>query len=178
MDFCVDEKIMNFVEPPPEKLPAMEEVRRDRFNIKQLRVLVSELEELSKQYGDGQGGVPNKVIVDLFLRKLENSKTLWDDGSLPEIWWGLNEYSFQNMVRNLDRGSQGVVNWRQLATFIILLQSSLPNDKDIESYKREFSLHAGPQQLLDRATFSQVRTWFDSTEYSQDRDYSIPFPRV
>jgi len=49
------------------------------------------------------------------------------------------------MVRNLDRGSQGVVNWRQLATFIILLQSSLPNDKDIESYKREFSLHAGPQ---------------------------------
>ena len=33
MDFCVDEKIMNYIEPPPEKLPAMEEVRRDRFNI-------------------------------------------------------------------------------------------------------------------------------------------------
>jgi hypothetical protein len=24
MDFCVDEKIMNFIEPPPDKLPAME----------------------------------------------------------------------------------------------------------------------------------------------------------
>ena len=24
MDFCVDEKIMNYIEPPPEKLPAME----------------------------------------------------------------------------------------------------------------------------------------------------------
>ena len=23
MDFCVDEKIMNYIEPPPEKLPAM-----------------------------------------------------------------------------------------------------------------------------------------------------------
>jgi len=27
MDFCVDEKIMNYIEPPPEKLPALEEVR-------------------------------------------------------------------------------------------------------------------------------------------------------
>jgi hypothetical protein len=33
MDFCVDEKIMNYITPPPEKLPAMEEVRTDRFNI-------------------------------------------------------------------------------------------------------------------------------------------------
>ncbi len=36
MDFCIDEKIMNFIEPPPEKLPAMEEIRTDRFNIIQL----------------------------------------------------------------------------------------------------------------------------------------------
>lgn len=33
MDFFVDEKIMNFIEPPPEKLPALEQIRRDRFNI-------------------------------------------------------------------------------------------------------------------------------------------------
>lgn len=33
MDFCVDQKIMNYIEPPPEKLPALEEVRHDRFNI-------------------------------------------------------------------------------------------------------------------------------------------------
>jgi hypothetical protein len=48
MDFCVDSKIMNFIEPPPEKLPAMEEVRRDRFNIRQLTTLISELESLAK----------------------------------------------------------------------------------------------------------------------------------
>lgn len=34
MDFCVDEKIMNFIEPAPEKLSAMEQVRGDRFNIR------------------------------------------------------------------------------------------------------------------------------------------------
>jgi hypothetical protein len=33
MDFCVDEKIMNYIVPPPEKLPAMEEIRNDRFTI-------------------------------------------------------------------------------------------------------------------------------------------------
>lgn len=33
MDFCVDQKIMNYIEPPPDKLPALEEVRHDRFNI-------------------------------------------------------------------------------------------------------------------------------------------------
>jgi hypothetical protein len=48
MDFCVDSKIMNFIEPPLEKLSAMEEVRRDRFNIEQLTTLISELESLAK----------------------------------------------------------------------------------------------------------------------------------
>ena len=66
-------------------------MRRDRFNIRQLKVLVGELEELAKHNGDGAGGIPNKVVVDLFMRKLEVSKTLWDDGSLPEEWWNLGE---------------------------------------------------------------------------------------
>jgi ABC-type dipeptide/oligopeptide/nickel transport system ATPase component len=35
--------VMNFIEPPPEKLAAMEEVRKDRFNVRQLRTLVDEL---------------------------------------------------------------------------------------------------------------------------------------
>ena len=34
MDFFVDEKIMNFIIPPPEKLPMLEEARTDRFTIK------------------------------------------------------------------------------------------------------------------------------------------------
>ena len=128
MDFTVDEQIMNFIEPPPEKLAAMEQVRLDRFSITQLQTVVSELEELAKEFGDGEGGIPNKLVSDLFMRKLENSKTLWDDGSLPEEWWTLKEYDFQNIVRNLDRKNAGAVDWRQLATFIILLRSPLPTD--------------------------------------------------
>jgi hypothetical protein len=57
MDFCVDEKIMNFIEPPPEKLPAMEQVRLDRFNVRQLRTLVDELSEFAKNNYDGNEGI-------------------------------------------------------------------------------------------------------------------------
>ena len=151
MDFCVDEKIMNFIEPPPDKLAAMEQVRPDRFNVRQLRTLVDELQEFSKHNYDGNGGVPNKVVIDLFLRKLEISKALWDDGCLPQEWWSLGEYDFQNMVRNLDRAGSGSVNWKQLATFIILLKSPLPSEEELETYKKSFGARAGKDQLLSEA---------------------------
>jgi hypothetical protein len=47
MDFCIDTKIKYYIDPPPEKLPQMEEVRPDRFNIKQLNSLLADLRELS-----------------------------------------------------------------------------------------------------------------------------------
>lgn len=33
MDFFVDKAIANFIEPPPEKLEAMEEAKNDKFSI-------------------------------------------------------------------------------------------------------------------------------------------------
>jgi len=174
MDFTVDEKILNFIEPPPEKLAAMEQARPDRFSITQLRTVVGELEELAKEFGDDQGGIPNKQVCELFLRKLENSKSLWDEGSLPEEWWTLREYDFQNVARNLDRAGQGALDWRQLATFLILLKSPLPSDQEIESLRTAF----GAAGLLDRQAFQQAKAWFDKSEYSQDREYSVAFPRV
>lgn len=156
MDFCVDEKIMNFIEPQPDKLPAMEQVRNDRFSIQQLSTLITELEELAKEFGDGAGGVPNKLVTDLFIRKLENSKSLWDNGSLPEEWWNLREYDFQNIVRNLDRTNHGSIDWRQLGTFLILLRSPLPTDQDLENLKKTSS-----SDLIDREHFKQIKAWFD-----------------
>jgi hypothetical protein len=43
MDFFVDKAILNFIEPPPEKLESMEETQEGRFNIPQLKSLVQEL---------------------------------------------------------------------------------------------------------------------------------------
>lgn len=53
---------------------------------------MSELEQLAQQLGNGTPYLPNKVIIDLFLRKLENSQTFSDEGSLPEEWRSINEY--------------------------------------------------------------------------------------
>lgn len=94
--------------------------------------------------------------MDLLLRKLEISKALWDDGCLPEEWWGMVEYDFQNMVRNLDRTGTGSVNWKQLATFIILLKSPLPSEDELETYKKAFAFRAGKDLVLDEEKFIQV----------------------
>ena len=147
MDFLVDEKIMNYIEPAPERLPSMEQVRADRFSIRQLRTLVGELEELAKEFGDGHGGIPNKMVADLLLRKLENSKSLQDDGSLPEEWWSLREYEVQNVVRNLDGRATGAVSWRELATFVVLLRTALPTERDLENFRNAFS---GPLISLEQ----------------------------
>ena len=60
------------------------------------------------------------------------------------------------MVRNLDRKGQGVVNWKQLATYIILLRSPLPTDKDLESFKKNFHQLSGEHLLLDKTSFLKV----------------------
>lgn len=36
MDFFVDKGIMNYIDPPPEKLASMEEAHDGRFNVPQL----------------------------------------------------------------------------------------------------------------------------------------------
>lgn len=77
------------------------------------------------------------------MRKLENSKTLGDEGSLPEDWRSFTEYDFWNMIRNLDKYNNGVINWKQLASFILLLKSPLPTDKNIEDYKQSLEFLSG-----------------------------------
>lgn len=47
MDFFVDKGILNFIEPPPEKLTAMEEAQEGKFNVPQLKALVQELKMLA-----------------------------------------------------------------------------------------------------------------------------------
>ena len=47
MDFAVDEKILYFIVPPPERLPAMEAARKDRFSIPQLKSVINELESVA-----------------------------------------------------------------------------------------------------------------------------------
>ena len=47
MDFVIENKIFNFIEPPPEKLSQMENANNEKFNIPQLQYLVKELSMLA-----------------------------------------------------------------------------------------------------------------------------------
>jgi hypothetical protein len=84
MDFFVDKSVMNFIEPPPEKLDAMERVVNDRFSIPQLKCIVQELRMLV----DLSGRIPNRQFVSLMVRKVRNSRSFGDGGSLPKDWFG------------------------------------------------------------------------------------------
>ncbi len=64
MDFCVDLKIMNYIDPPPPKKPMLEEARNDRFTIAQLRSLLADLQELAA----GDSMIENNQLIDLFLK--------------------------------------------------------------------------------------------------------------
>ena len=69
------------------------------------------------------------------MRRLENFKHIGDENGLPEEWKDFNEVKFQTMVRNLDRSNMGHINWKTLATYLCLLNSPIPNESDVQSYK-------------------------------------------
>lgn len=174
MDFVVDSSIYNFIEPPPDKLAAMEEANDGRFNINQLKSLVRELNMVAGPNNQ----ILNRQVVDLFVRKSKNSSSMVDIGGLPKSWNGLNQADFERMVRNLDINNVGSVNFKFLATCCILLHSNIPSDSQIETLKKamkeiDITVNCWTENLTGKAC-----EWFESTERSKDREYSHVFPRV
>ena len=117
MDFFVDKKILNYIDPPPPKLAAMEEDKPSRFNIPQLKSLVEELTKIADQ----NGMILDRKVVELFLRKAQNSRSLVDQGGLPKDWNSLNRTNFEKIIRNFDFYNRGAVDYKILATSCILL---------------------------------------------------------
>lgn len=101
-----------------------------------------------------------------------------DESGLPEQWRSFTEYDFQTIVRNLDKYNHGMINWKLLATYICLLMTPIPTDKEGDTYQHDLVTICGKEGFIDEATFLTVKAWFDKSEHSEDRDYSIPFTRV
>ena len=87
------------------------------------------------------------------MRRLENSRALGDQNGLPGQWNGFSEYDFQLVVRNLDKYNHGVVNWKQLATFICLLQSSIATEADAENIYHQVSHLKHKDGFVDENSF-------------------------
>lgn len=174
MDFTINEKILNFIDPPPEKHLPLEEAWTDRFNITQLDVIVKEFKVIqSSSVGDSL--LKNSVVIDLLTRKLMNSRNFGGSSALPTNWNSLNEQELISLVRNLDSNNTGYINWKQLVTYMILLHSPIISEqKDID----QFLAVPNDQGYANLEDFEKAPMWFDSTEISRDREYSHPFPRI
>ena len=57
------------------------------------------------------------------------------------------------MVRNLDKYGQGHVNWKILATFLCLLKTQIPVEKDAEAYNQELSSNSQGSPYIDLEGF-------------------------
>lgn len=121
MDFSIDCKVKNFIDPPPPKLPELEQVKPDRFTIPQLKHMVRDLQGLANE----QGLIANNQICELFLRKIELAKKLSDDSGVPKSWHSLKKVDFIRLTRALDRYNKGFIEFQQLAVFICLLSSPI-----------------------------------------------------
>lgn len=73
-------------------------------------------------------GIENKVRVQ-FLYQYFKARVNASQGfqgfqsTLPEVWNNMGMDSFMALIRNLDPKSSGFIDWRQLMTYFILLQS-------------------------------------------------------
>ena len=85
----------------------------------------------------------------------------------------MDMYDYQSILRNLDKQNTGFINWRQLATYIILLTSPIMSEQDATDL-----LAASDGGLITREKFYSLKMWIDDIEVSQDRNYSIPFERL
>lgn len=69
----------------------------------------------------------SEAVADFLLRKVSNSTAYAGyDTALCKSWDKLNHPLIQGMLRNLDPQNMGLVNWRQLFTYTILLTSRVP----------------------------------------------------
>lgn len=133
MDFIIESKIFNYIDPPPEKLPPMESKNDAKFNIPQLRSFVKEVSALA----NANGRIQNRDVVQLLMRKSNNAASLGDFGGLPKGWNAFGQKGFEKMVRNLDSWASGSVDYKLLATTAILLLSELPGEAQLAELRSQ-----------------------------------------
>ena len=62
-------------------------------------------------------------------------------------------------------------------TCMILLQSVIPNTKEIKDYDMKLAVVAR-DELISKADFAKVEAWFDGSEGSAQRNGAEPFDRA
>lgn len=177
MDFTLNEKFLNFEDPPPEIFPAREEPKDDRFSIKQLESLVNELIVSSTE-----GMIKNDFFIDLMMTKTKNSRQLSDGNGVPQVLKKNDRSDYELLVKLFDVKLTGLVSLKKLALTFSLMSSPLPTDEQLNAYKTvlldKMLEEQGGEHYIGKNTFVKVPAWFDEYEKSIDRPNSHSYPRV
>ena len=110
MDFYLDEKFLNFEDPPKEILHAREEPMVTRFTIKQLESLVNEFIVSSVD-----GSIGNEYFVDLMMARTKNTTHFSDENSIPEIWKSYDRGDYELITKLFDLKLTGTVSFKKVA---------------------------------------------------------------
>lgn len=169
MDFTVDQATLNYIDPVPPKLDALEEYREDRFAIPQLKSLLNEFEMATQSTGPLMQVCE---LASLLFAKLRNSVHFGGyDTAMPACWNDLGLPDVVQILRNLDKANTGFVDWRVLFTCLALQRSQIPKTVSWAGVTAE-------NGFAEEAAFVGHQCWFDECETSKDRDYSHVFERT
>ena len=173
MDFSIDQGVLNYINPPPPKHPALEEHRIDRFSIPQLEGMLEEYLTMARYNYTGDNIRISLGAQQLFASIHLSAGFISARSGLPEAWNTMNMYQVQSLLRNLDPMNSGFFNWRQLYTYVVLLKSPPPSAEDLELIMNL----ADEDGFIYLEPFKNTVFWFDSTESSKDPVYTHPFER-
>ena len=171
MDFTVDYGALNYITPPPPKHAPYEVIKPQRFTISQIDSTVTELDRLAV---NGDNKVRVTALFQFFKSRRNASLTFQGfDTTLPSYWESMSQDYFMALIRNLDPQSSGLIDWRRMMTYFILIQSKIPSQQEAD----KLSQLADSDGCVSKETFVSSAFWFDKNEATEDLDYHIPFER-
>lgn len=81
------------------------------------------------------------------------------------------------MVVNLDKEKTGYVRFNLVASYFVLLESTLPTEKELAEYDIKLSV-VTQADCLAKEDFVKVEAWFDAYEDCEQREGAERFERV
>lgn len=177
MDFHLDEKFLNFEDPPAEVFPAREEPEENRFTIKQLESLINEFIISSED-----GFIKTEYFVDLMMTRTRNANKFADENGVPQTLKNCDRSDYEMIAKSFDLKLTGWVPLKKVAITMCLLSSPVPTDQELKEYKESMLAKKledqGASSFIGKNTFIKIPAWFDESERSHDRPNSYPYPRV
>lgn len=164
MDFTVDQSILNYVTPAPPLHPPREESCPNRFTIPSIMSWIDELHLVNKSSFNKDNKMRVQALYQLWKSRLNSSIRFKGGATLPQIINEMEMEKFMALNRNLDPGCSGFVNYRQMLTYLTLMSSPVPTEKQAAVLKTI----ADTNGYISKEALMGANLWFDEHEISND----------